>query len=371
MDFKHYLPTQIVFGLNCVIKEKDLIRGLGQRVLLVTGKSSARVSGALDDACKALESLKIGYEVFSAVDPNPAFEVIADGAAQARDMKADLIIGIGGGSPLDAAKAIALLTSNPGPVERLFEGPLARPALPVVAVPTTAGTGSEVTPYSILTYKALRTKKSISSPSIFPRVAFLDARYTLTLPRSVTVDTALDAFSHALEGYLANRATPVSDSLAREAMRILGKRLDGLGSDELDFEAREDLLYASMLAGMVIAQTGTTVVHSLGYSLTYFKGIPHGRANAYLVEEFLNYNREHLGEWPKLDHVLDSMQVSSITELGEILRGLIGQSPQCTDDELSEYARIAIQSKNLSNCPMVPSEADLLNLLRHALTFKA
>lgn len=368
MDFKYYLPTRIVFGLDCIIKEKELLQELGGSALVVTGQSSARLSGALDDICKALDSLKISYDVFAGVNPNPTFDNIRTGATRARETRPDMIIGVGGGSPLDAAKAIALLATNQVDVEDLFKGGLSRPALPVVAIPTTAGSGSEVTPYSILTYDALQTKKSISYPSIMPRVAFLDARYTMTLPRAVTADTACDAFSHALEGYLSSRANPVSDTLAREAMQVLGKRLGQLAAGmEPDLEAREDLLYAALLAGMVIAQTATSVIHALGYPLTYFKGIPHGRANAYLIEEFLHFNREHLRNWPKLDDILDFMQVNSIAELGDMLRNLTGQPPKVTEEELARYAHLASQAKNATNCPMVPSEVELLVMLRNAL----
>lgn len=172
---------------------------------------------------------------------------------------------------MDAAKAIATLAVQERTDEDIFAGGYEAKALPMAHVPTTAGTGSEVTPYSILTNDARQTKTSISSPAMFPRLAFLDGKYMENLPVASTVNTALDAFSHAVEGMLSRNATPLSDTLAKESLRMLYPLLSKTAGT-LTLEERDELLYASMLAGMTIAQSGTTAVHGMGYSLTYFTG---------------------------------------------------------------------------------------------------
>jgi len=186
-------------------------------------------------------------------------------------------------------------------------------------------------------------------------VAFIDARYTESMSYETTVDTALDAFTHALEGYLGRRSTPVSDILAVEAIRIFGECLENLLNNKFDYDVREKLLYMSMLGGMVISHTGTTIIHGMGYSLTYFKDIPHGRANGMLVREYLKYNYEAAKE--KTDNVLRLLKVPSIDAFGEIIDRLIPQKPVLTKEEIELYASLAMkQNSTLSNARTVVKE---------------
>ncbi|GAE87311.1 iron-containing alcohol dehydrogenase family protein [Acetivibrio straminisolvens] len=366
MNFKFKIGTKVLFGKECVKENKAIFKDFGKRALFVTGKNSAKASGALRDVIEVLEEYGIDYEIYDRVLNNPTLENVKEGGEAARKFNADFIIGIGGGSPLDASKAIAVLARNDIEPVDLYKNVFENKPLPIIAIPTTAGTGSEVTPYSILTRNDIKTKKSFGNEDTFPVVAFVDARYTESMSDEITIDTALDAFTHALEGYLGRRSTPVSDILAVEAIRIFGECLEDLLINKFDYDIREKLLYMSMLGGMVISHTGTTIIHGMGYSLTYFKDIPHGRANGMLVKEYLKYNYE--AAKGKIDNVLGLLGVSSIEALGEIIDKLIPKKPLLTKEEIELYASLAMkQNSTLSNARTVVKE-DMEEIFKN--TFK-
>jgi len=217
-----YVPTKIIIGRNCIQENASLFSALGTRALIVTGKRSAKTNGAERGVRRALEERSIPAVIFDRVESNPSTTVARKAAELAREQKIDLVIWIGGGSPLNAAKVAAVLATSRIDDETLFANAFAQKPLPVVAVPTTAGTGSEVTQYAMMTNDKVRSKRFVISDDIIPRVAFLDATYTENLPLNVTVNTALDALSHAVEGFLSKRATEMSSFIALESMRLLG-----------------------------------------------------------------------------------------------------------------------------------------------------
>lgn len=263
---------------------------------------------------------------------------------------------------MDAGKAIALLACQNIKPEELFSGRYNETVLPVACVPTTSGTGSEVTQYSILTNNASETKMSIASPFLFPRISFLDARYTLDLPHSITINTAIDALSHAVEGMLSVRANELTVSLARESIGCLAKNFGSLKEGNLGFEEREQLLYGSMLAGMVIAHTGTTAVHSMGYSLTYFKGLDHGRANGLLLCAFLDFAARQ--NKTVVQSILDPMGFTKVSELKDTIDSLLGDKDAISAEELERFSSIAIRAKNITNSIVVPDRQDLKDFYR-------
>ncbi|MCX7841550.1 MAG: iron-containing alcohol dehydrogenase family protein [Clostridia bacterium] len=368
MEYRFYIGTKVIFGKNCVFASRQELEKLGKRAFIVCGRNSARASGALKDVAGILEEAGIAYEIYDNVENNPTLENVADAGCLASRFRADCIIGIGGGSPLDAAKAVAVLAVNEIEPVELYSGSFKKKPLPIIAIPTTAGTGSEVTPYSILTRKDLRTKMSFGSEELFPRVAFLDARYTESMSYDTTVDTAVDAFSHAVEGYLSKRSTPVSDVLAVEAVSLFGQCIEPLLEGKIDFSVREKLLHASMLGGMVISHTGTTLVHSLGYSLTYFKSVPHGRANGVFMKEYLLFNYEYAKE--KIDNIFKLLGIKDTEEFGDIMDRLAFIKRDYSEDEIKLYASLAIKQKGPSyNIRNVCSE-DLFDIMKRSLLSK-
>ena len=352
-------------GDGCVTGNAAKIASLGKKALIVTGKHSAKVCGALDDMTKALDSVGIGYEIFDRAVPNPTIDSVYDGAETAKSAGADLIIAIGGGSPMDTAKAIALLAAQDIPRDRLFSGSYGKDILPTVFVPTTAGTGSEVTQYSILTDDAAKTKKTIASPEMFPDLALLDSRYLAAVPYRTTVNTALDALSHCIESYLAVRADRLSSLLALDGAREIYKCFPALISGGIGKKELESLQYGALLGGIVIAQTATTAVHAMGYSLTYFRHIDHGRANGLLLTEYLRYTENALPE--KVSELLHGIGAESLDELGAGIDALLGEKEKFTEKELEDYSKIAVTAKNIKNCVAEPDVSALLDIYRKSL----
>lgn len=372
MNINFFIPTKVIMEDNCIQRNVALFQDMGERALIVTGAYSGKQSGALSDVIDALTMAGKQYVLYDKVMNNPTVASVYEGAALAKRNKVDFVIGIGGGSPMDAAKAIALLATQEIPEDELFKGRFQKEALPMIMVPTTAGTGSEVTPYAVLTNIRLQTKTSISTPLIFPKYALLDAKYMLNLPMDITINTALDALSHAIEGMLSARATDISDLIATESIRKLTgvmKYLLPENSKEtggkLSKEVREKLLYGSMLAGMVIAHTGTTAVHSMGYSLTYFKDIPHGRANAVLLPSFLRYVAKSDPE--SIRKILSATEYKSLDEFETQILLLLGTLETITQEEVEKYASIAIQAKNIQNSKIVPDKEALISIYMRSL----
>ncbi len=352
--FTYFMPTRIVSGRDCVKNGADALKELGTHALIVTGRSSAK-NGALQDVLEALDLCGIGHTLFDRVMPNPTLGCIREGVALLVSCGADFVVAIGGGSPMDAAKAIATLALQERPDEEVFQGGFLPLALPMAHIPTTAGTGSEVTQYSIITNDFAKTKTSISSPAMFPRVAFLDGKYMQDLPKNITINTAIDAFSHAAESLLSRASTPMSEMLAKEALKTLYpvmKRADG----ELSLSDRDALLYGSTLAGMAIAQSGTTAVHGLGYCLTYFRHIDHGRANGLLLgETFRLCEEKKIKELQTVEEACGERA----QEIASVIDSLLGEREQIGKEELLDFARRSAENKNVKKSVYEPTAAEI------------
>jgi len=285
--FRYWMPTEIVFGAGSLDALGDQMKSIGHKPLIVTGQRSARASGALDRAMAQCPEA----DVFEGVAENPTDRQCDEGAERCRSSGCDCVVAIGGGSAIDAAKAIAGLARNPEPCATyLAAGSFGRPPLPIVAIPTTAGTGSETTPYAVIVDSAARCKRTIRG--LFPAVALLDPSLAAHMPRHVTINTGLDALSQAMEGMVSKRATPLGDELALAVCRIVREWLPRSAEDPGNLEARGWMLYAAMLSGCVIAQSGTTLVHGMGYYFTLHFGVAHGLANALLLAPLFQYNAD-------------------------------------------------------------------------------
>jgi alcohol dehydrogenase class IV len=367
MSFNYFMPTRIVMGDNCVFENRFLLAELGAKALIVTGKNSARANGSLDDVTRALGANGQSFYLFDRVMSNPTVDCAFEGAEAAKKEKCDFVIGIGGGSPMDAAKAAAALAVRDIPKALVFTTSYTE-ALPLAAIPTTAGTGSEVTPYAILTNDEAKTKTSLASPALFPRLALLDAKYLAGLNRATTINTTLDALSHAVEGMLSVRSSPLSDAMAKASIRAIAECFEAVKA-AVPPEVRRKLLWASTLAGMVITNTGTTAVHAMGYQLTYWKNIDHGRANGLLMGEFLKFcaEREASRRPGRAGEILQALGLESPEAFSLILDSLLGKRETADAVELESWADRALTAKNISNCYIVPDRQDILRMLKNSL----
>lgn len=365
MDKLHFiLPTEVFSGRGCVAKQAQRWV-LGRKAFIVTGKTSARLSGALDDVYACLDARQISYVTYDDISANPDSAQIYAGAAVAKTRECDFIVAIGGGSVLDAAKSIAWVVAANVPEADFFNGvPPTDPVLPIVAIPLTCGTGSEVTQYSIITDHVTKTKKNVSSQAFFPRVALLDAHYLTSLPKDVLCDTALDALSHAIEGMYSLKADRLSCALAETAIDVLMTELVRLAHGT--FVNLAQLQYGAMLAGMVIAQTGTGLVHAMGYPLTYYKGIPHGRANGVLLAGYLSFMQNTCKSLT--DRILAAAKLSVPEELQALVdllmdtQGCVCETP--TEEELDRFVVDPLRLEIVRRYRTLPSPEEVKDLYR-------
>lgn len=294
MNFDFYMPVRVLSGENAVQKHSTLFKTLGRRCLIVTGGSSAKVSGALSDVTSALDVWEIGWSVFNGITANPKVADCYNAGVAARSVRAEFIIGIGGGSSLDASKAVAMFAANPDlqPMD-IFKREYKNKKLPLAVVGTTAGTGSEVSGVSVLTMENGR-KKSISGADCYADLAFADPKYTHSAPYAVTVSTALDAFAHSVEGWMNPAIADTVKLFGEKAISLLWNALCSLEkSDDLpDSALRKQLYYGSLYAGMVLNACGTAFPHPFSYVLTEDFGIPHGRACTTFMPALLERAKE-------------------------------------------------------------------------------
>lgn len=363
MDFKYSMPTKIYFGKDSILQNKEVFTSIGSKALIVTGRSSAKKNGSYDDVVKALSEVGIKYILFDQVEENPSLETIEKGSEIGKVNNVDFVIGIGGGSPMDASKAMAVFIKNPEiNIDNIFCGKQLE-SIPVVAVATTSGTGSEVTQYSIVTSNKEKTKKNLGQ-SIFPAAAFLDSKYTYDLPYDVTVNTSIDAFTHLVEGYLNTNSTYMSDIYGEKGFELFKYCFDKLIKKELDNEFRNKVMLASTLAGIQISQNGTSLPHGMGYSLTYFKGLPHGLANGVLTIEYLKSFKDKA----KLEKMLNILDLNSLEELEEIFQKLINVNVEITEEEITEYSKVFVSNKaKLKNHPENIELDDIVKIYRKSL----
>jgi alcohol dehydrogenase class IV len=272
----------------------ELARGQGlKRVLLVTDPGMA-ATGIVGRALAALTATAVEAEVFKDVEADPPESVILRAAERARAVGAEGVIGLGGGSSLDVAKLVAVLARGQETLKTMFGiGNVKGPRLPLILVPTTAGTGSEVTPISIVTTGASE-KMGVVSPILLPDIALLDPELTLGLPPHITAATGIDAMVHAIEAYASTSANnnPISKGLATQALTLLGRALLTAVHKGADIAARSDMLIGSMLAGQAFANSPVAAVHALAYPLGGHFHIPHGLSNALVLPHVLRFNVE-------------------------------------------------------------------------------
>ncbi len=291
MEMNFVLPTRIVTGSDCVTKNAALLLEFGKKCIIVTGKKSAKLCGALDDMTRALGAVGIEWTLFDGIEQNPSYLSCKKASLLAIDFGAEFVIGIGGGSPLDAAKAVAVLATDKNMDEKtMYSSVWEKTPLPIVCVGTTAGTGSEVTPVSVITNSS-GMKKSFRAITTFPRLSFGDAKYTLSLSRDFTRSTAIDALCHCVESYFNRTANELSRCFAVRGVQILCEMLGKTATEEeLSYDDREKLYCASIYGGLAISITGTAFPHAFGYFLTENHGVAHGNACGAYLPKFLEYN---------------------------------------------------------------------------------
>jgi alcohol dehydrogenase class IV len=282
---------RILFGVGSVEKigmEAQLLKA--KKVLIITDPGVIQ-AGLLQNIEKPLQSVGLPFVIFDRVEADPRIEVVEKSLEKAKKEEIDLIVGFGGGSSLDIAKVTSILITNPGKIDGFFGIDLVpNPGVPVILVPTTAGTGSEVTPIAILSDTKEKLKKGIVSPTLFPEVAIIDPKLTVGLPPSVTAFTGMDALTHAIEAYYSINATDLSDLLAFRAMGLLSKNIRKAFAHGENLTARSNMMEGSLLAGIAFANAGVGAVHAFAYPLGGEFHLAHGLTNTLMLPYLMRYN---------------------------------------------------------------------------------
>ena len=348
-----YMPTRLFAGAHCVRNNGQWIAALGRRAFVVTGASSAKASGALDDLLAVFSAHDIVYALFNKVEQNPTLATCHQAGRQAADFRADFIVGVGGGSPLDAAKAVAAIATRPTrPSMELFDH-VPSPSLPIVAIPTTAGTGSESNAHAVITIDKGLRKKTFKVDYNFPELSFLDARYLTSLPNRVAVCTALDALCHCVESALSPADNPIVLSIALHAAAEIWRLLPKLAQGDATLAHTQTLLEAACMGGMAIQHNGTGFPHPLGYNLTLQHGLPHGAACAVFLPAFVQAVYAQAPQ--RVDRVLSAMGCT-LDEMAQVIRPLHGFADALTTAQTDKYVKLL---SNQAFRTIIPTETQI------------
>ncbi len=357
---------KIVTGRGCLAELGNEAARLGRRALLVTGRRAMREAGILDRAIEILREAGCEASVYDDVPPEPTVDTVNAGRSTLGEKGGNLVIGLGGGSVIDVAKAIGGLALSESGCAAHFHGePLPGEGVPIIAIPTTSGTGAEVTRNSVLSAGAEPIKQSIRGDVLYPRVALVDPELTVPLPPAVTARSGMDALTQAIEGFWSIHATPITDGLAFQAIRLIVGSLIRAYEDGEDIDAREAMSYGSLTAGMAFANARLGAVHGLAHPLGVRYGIPHGEVCAILLPHVMRLNRDVARvKYDRISHVVGGDAAEFVDGLLEKLDiptalGHNGLKPDDFDTIVSE----SMPSGSLKANPKEVTEDDLRAIL--------
>jgi len=354
----------------------------GRRALLVT--DSTMVANGLAGRCvEQLKAASIPTTVFSGVQPDPTDQNVRDGLALLREGASDLVIGLGGGSPMDAAKVIAVAATNDVPI-REFAGyhRIARPGLPLILIPTTAGTGSEVTKAAVITDTECEVKMMMLDVHLLARVALVDFELSLTMPASLTAHVGVDTLTHGLEAYVSRKANALTDPLATECIRLTASHLFTAWQEPGNRPAREAMMVAACLGGMAFANSSVCLVHGMSRPIGAIFHLPHGLSNALLLPEITRWSlRGAVPRYAQIARLIgaaaldthDEVAAAALPEyLGHLnarlgigrLRDFVKADREVFEQKLPAMAEAALASGSPQNNPIVPSAAEIIQLYR-------
>lgn len=380
--FRYEIPTIVEFGNGSIHALAEHVKALGGTKVLIVGDPGVVAAGVVDRLAAPLAKADIPYLIFSEIEADPDISSVENGTELAKANGCDLVVGVGGGSSLDTAKAIGIMLTNPGHI-RDYVGinKVQTQAAPVIAVPTTAGTGSEMTIWSVLSDKKEKVKLSVGSPYNCPTLALCDPELTVTLPPHITAATGMDALTHALESYVNKATQPISEGLALQAMKMIAKSLRLAVVQGENLQARHDMLLASLIAAMAFNSTRLGLAHALALPLGAHFKIPHGTVNAILLPEVMQFNL--IGNLPKYAEIaaLFGEKIEHLTQREAAERSVVAVRQLKNDvgitQTLSAYGlqeehldfivEEAMQSGNVAVNPRKPTLDDLKAICRAAM----
>lgn len=366
-------PARIIFGRGVIERLAEEILSLGKRALLVTGCSAMRKSGVLDRVGAIMKSAGVEFFLFDGVESDPSLETVNEGIEFIQRERCDVVIGLGGGSAIDVAKAIASIVKQPGTVWEYHRGKkIEKEGLPFIAVPTTAGTGAEITNNSVLMDREKLVKKSIRSPHMIAKVALVDPELTLSIPPRITAYTGMDAFVQALESYVTKTSNPITDTLALQAIEVIFHNLPEAVQEGENIEVREKMALGSLLSAMAFSNSGLGAVHGLAHPIGAHFGVPHGLACAVLLPHVVGFNLKV--RYEKFSQIAEKIGVEKTENLPCIMKKFlqqIGIPLDFRDYEITEtdFSTIIAESRSssMSKNPRQASDEDLREILRRVI----
>lgn len=366
-------PARIIFGRGVIKRLAEEILSLGKRALLVTGCSAMRKSGVLDRVGAIMKSAGVEFSLFDGVESDPSLETVNEGIEFIQRERCDVVIGLGGGSAIDVAKAIASIVKQPGTVWEYHRGKkIEKEGLPFIAVSTTAGTGAEITNNSVLMDREKLVKKSIRSPHMIAKVALVDPELTLSIPPRITAYTGMDAFVQALESYVTKTSNPITDTLALQAIEVIFHNLPKAVQEGGNIEVREKMALGSLFSAMAFSNSGLGAVHGLAHPIGAHFGVPHGLACAVLLPHVVGFNLKV--RYEKFSQLAEKIGVEKTENLPCIMKKFlqrIGIPLDFRDYEITEtdFSTIIAESRSssMSKNPRQASDEDLKEILRRVI----
>ena len=365
------MGARVYFERGGLEKYLSEIKNYGKKVLVVTGKHFIFKTGLYDSISKILSENGIEHIAYSGVSPEPDTDDVDRGARLCSQEGCDCILAVGGGSAMDAGKAIAVVSVNGGSVRDYFgEMEYGKEPLPVITVPTTCGTGSEVTRFAVIVDRDEKTKKTLSSEKIVPKVSILDADVLTTLPQRLVLATGMDAFSHSAESFLSARADALSKMFAEESIKLLWEYLPKAYKEPDNADVKEKIFLASLIAGFALNKTGTIIVHGMGYSLTIKHNVHHGTANAVMLPYVFEYLKEngYRAEMSELEEIWGDTGKLKDFVAGMGLPSTLGGVGVSREeiDELTDLSVVGTQ-RSMKNMKIEMDRAEFKKILERAM----
>ncbi|WP_283715085.1 L-threonine dehydrogenase [Clostridium perfringens] len=344
MSYKFFMPAISLMGADCLKDAGDQVGELGfKKALIVTDKVLGQI-GIVKKVTDVLDNKNIEYAIYDETKPNPTVKNVNDGLELLKEKECDFVISLGGGSAHDCAKGIALLATNGGEIKD-YEGvdKSKKPQLPMVGINTTAGTGSEMTLFAIITDEERHIKMALVDKHLTPIIAVNDPMLMLAMPKSLTAATGMDALTHAIEAYVSTAATPITDACAEKAIELISNYLVNAVENGQDVEARDMMAYAEYLAGMAFNNASLGYVHAMAHQLGGFYNLPHGVCNAILLPHVQEYNK-----------------ATSASRLAKIAKIMGGNIEELTDEQGADLCIDMI--KSLSQTIGIPEGLGVLGV---------
>jgi len=344
--FSFELPTTIEYGAGSLLLLPEKLRSMKVSRVLIVSDEGLKRTGLIDKVTDLLEKDDLKWDLFTEVEPNPKDYNVERGAEKARESGSDCIVALGGGSPIDCAKGIALLATHGGRIREYEDrSRIGEKVLPLIAIPTTAGTGSEVTFGAVITDTAEWFKFTVKSPVLGARIALIDPEMTLGMPPALTASTGMDALTHAIEGYTAKNAEPIGDGLALYAIELIHKYLPRAFRNGNDLEARAGMILGSVLAGIAFSHSDVAAVHCIAEALGGKYDLPHGVCNAVVLAPMMEYNMDFCRE--KYARVASAMGFS-FDSVEEGSRIAVRETMKLAEEvQLPSFSSLGILEKDL------------------------